>query len=181
MHWELLPGNLGYPADLAAYVAAETARLHGLRVLDDPQSIIICCDKVHMYKRLLNAEVPMPDTEFLEKKDVTPEHAERIRRYLAEKPRGKFGTHRYRPEEWGFDAAELRERFRPYTEHLGTHTGEQVTPMMHVELASGYIPVMQIVMTKRYLIPGLHIDTGVGTVTPQNVASIKPLIDQGIR
>jgi len=45
----------------------------------------------------------------------------------------------------------------------------------------GYIPVMQILMTKRYLIPGLHVDTGVGTVTPQNVATIKPLIDQGIR
>jgi simple sugar transport system substrate-binding protein len=45
----------------------------------------------------------------------------------------------------------------------------------------GYFPVMQIVWTKRYLIPGLHIDTGVGTVTPQNVASIKPLIKQGVR
>ena len=45
----------------------------------------------------------------------------------------------------------------------------------------GYLPVMQIVWTKRYLIPGLHMDTGVGTVTPQNVASIKPLIKAGIR
>jgi len=45
----------------------------------------------------------------------------------------------------------------------------------------GYIPVMQILMTKRYLIPGLHVDTGVGTVTPDNVGTIKPLIDQGIR
>jgi simple sugar transport system substrate-binding protein len=45
----------------------------------------------------------------------------------------------------------------------------------------GYLPVMQIVFTKRYLIPGLHMNTGVGTVTPENVASIKPLIDQGIR
>lgn len=45
----------------------------------------------------------------------------------------------------------------------------------------GYLPVMQIAMTKRYLIPGLHIDTGVGTATPQNIATIKPLIDQGIR
>ena len=45
----------------------------------------------------------------------------------------------------------------------------------------GYLPVLQIVLTKRYLIPGLHIDTGVGTVTPQNVGTIKPLIDQGIR
>ncbi len=45
----------------------------------------------------------------------------------------------------------------------------------------GYFPVLQIVLTKRYLIPGLHIDTGVGTVTPQNIGSIKALIDQGIR
>jgi len=52
-------------------------------------------------------------------RELTPEHAERIRRYLAEKPQGKFGTHRYSPEEWGFDAAELRERFRPYTDHYG--------------------------------------------------------------
>lgn len=45
----------------------------------------------------------------------------------------------------------------------------------------GYYPVMQIVWSKRYLIPGLHQNTGVGTVTPQNVAAIKPLIKQGIR
>ncbi len=45
----------------------------------------------------------------------------------------------------------------------------------------GYYPVMQVVWSKRYLIPGLHLNTGVGTVTPQNVASIKPLIKQGIR
>lgn len=45
----------------------------------------------------------------------------------------------------------------------------------------GYEPVQQIFFTKNYLIPGLHIDTGVGTVTPQNIAQIAPLIDQGIR
>jgi simple sugar transport system substrate-binding protein len=45
----------------------------------------------------------------------------------------------------------------------------------------GYFPVLQIVLTKKYMIPGLHIDTGVGTVTPQNVGTIKPLIDKGIR
>jgi len=45
----------------------------------------------------------------------------------------------------------------------------------------GFTPVQQIVLTKKYLIPGLHIDTGVGTVTPQNVAQIAPLIEKGIR
>jgi simple sugar transport system substrate-binding protein len=45
----------------------------------------------------------------------------------------------------------------------------------------GYVPVSQIVMTKLYKIPGLHVNTGVGTVTPQNIAEIKPLIEKGIR
>ncbi len=45
----------------------------------------------------------------------------------------------------------------------------------------GYVPVSQIVVTKMYLVPGLHVDTGVGSVTPGNIATIKPLIKQGIR
>ena len=45
----------------------------------------------------------------------------------------------------------------------------------------GYYPVQQIYFTKTYLIPGLHINTGVGTVTPQNIKDIAPLIEQGIR
>jgi simple sugar transport system substrate-binding protein len=45
----------------------------------------------------------------------------------------------------------------------------------------GYFPVQQVWLTKNYLIPGLHSDTGVGTVTPDNVAQIEPLIEQGIR
>lgn len=45
----------------------------------------------------------------------------------------------------------------------------------------GYFPIQQIWLTKNYLIPGLHIDTGVGTVTPENIANIEPLIEEGIR
>ncbi len=45
----------------------------------------------------------------------------------------------------------------------------------------GFDPVQQVVFTKKYLIPGLHINTGVGTVTPQNVGQIAPLIEKGIR
>jgi simple sugar transport system substrate-binding protein len=45
----------------------------------------------------------------------------------------------------------------------------------------GYYPVQQIFLTYSYLIPGLHINTGVGTVTPDNIAAIAPLIEEGIR
>jgi simple sugar transport system substrate-binding protein len=45
----------------------------------------------------------------------------------------------------------------------------------------GYFPVQQIYLTHNYLIPGLHINTGVGTVTPQNIAEIAPLIEEGVR
>lgn len=51
----------------ASYIASRSAELHGLRVLDDPASIIICCDKVNMYNHLTNAKVPIPDTRFLRK------------------------------------------------------------------------------------------------------------------
>ncbi len=47
------------------------------------------------------------------------EHADAIRRYIAEKPKGKFGRHTYSAEEWGFDPHELREKMRPYTDYYG--------------------------------------------------------------
>ena len=46
-------------------------------------------------------------------------HADAIRDYIEQKPKGKFGTHRYTPEEWGFDPVALREQMRPYTDHYG--------------------------------------------------------------
>ena len=45
----------------------------------------------------------------------------------------------------------------------------------------GYYPVQQIWLTYNYLIPGLHINTGVGTVTPENIDAIAPLIEAGYR
>ncbi len=47
------------------------------------------------------------------------EHAERIRKYLAEKPKGKFGVHKYTPEEWGFSKSALRAQLAPYIEAYG--------------------------------------------------------------
>ncbi len=47
------------------------------------------------------------------------EHGDAIRRYMAAKPKGKFGKHKYPPEEWGIDSKKLREKMLPYTDHYG--------------------------------------------------------------
>ncbi|HZK11487.1 MAG TPA: substrate-binding domain-containing protein [Atribacterota bacterium] len=45
----------------------------------------------------------------------------------------------------------------------------------------GFLPVLQVVLTKKYNIPGLGINTGVGIATPENIGELKALIEQGIR
>jgi len=45
----------------------------------------------------------------------------------------------------------------------------------------GFFPVTQVVLAKKYNIPGLVINTGVGIATPQNIGELKALIEQGIR
>jgi hypothetical protein len=49
----------------------------------------------------------------------TDAHAGAVRRYLAEKPKGKFGVHAYTPEEWGFTAEGLRRDLAPYIARFG--------------------------------------------------------------
>lgn len=46
-------------------------------------------------------------------------HADRIRDYLAHKPKGKFGKHRYEPEDWGYTKDEIRARTRAYVDAFG--------------------------------------------------------------
>jgi len=45
----------------------------------------------------------------------------------------------------------------------------------------GFMPVLQCVMTAKYNMPGLSINTGAGTVTPETIDSLVDLIDAGIR
>ena len=45
----------------------------------------------------------------------------------------------------------------------------------------GFLPVLQVWLNKNLKIPGLHVNTGVGVVTPQNIAGIVPLIEKGVR
>jgi hypothetical protein len=47
-----------------------------------------------------------------------PSRADDIVRYLADKPQGKFGVHRYDASEWGFDAATLHQELRPYLDYF---------------------------------------------------------------
>jgi hypothetical protein len=52
-------------------------------------------------------------------RELDDAHAERVRAYLREKPQGKFGKHRYTPEEWGYTADSLRSGLGPYLERFG--------------------------------------------------------------
>ena len=45
----------------------------------------------------------------------------------------------------------------------------------------GFLPVLQVYLTRELLIPGLTVNTGVGTFTPENYLEIVPLIDAGLR
>ncbi len=62
----------------STFVAARLAEVHGLRVIDEPHSILVCCDKVNMYQHLMRADVPMPDTCFLTDEEVTVEQAHEL-------------------------------------------------------------------------------------------------------
>lgn len=55
----------------SAYVAARTAEMHGIRVIDDPDSIRICCDKVNMYRHLMNRNIAIPETIVIDEDDVS--------------------------------------------------------------------------------------------------------------
>ena len=57
-------------------------------------------------------------------RDFTDAHAQAVLDYLAHKPKGKFGVHRYQPEDWGFTAQGLRDTMAPYINHFNvTHEG----------------------------------------------------------
>ena len=45
----------------------------------------------------------------------------------------------------------------------------------------GFLPVMQCVLSKKYQLSGLSINTGAGVVTPSSIGGLVPLIEKGIR
>ncbi len=60
------------------YVAAQMARFHGIPVLDDPESIRCCSDKINMYSRLIKKNVSLPKTVFLPKHELNVERVTRL-------------------------------------------------------------------------------------------------------
>ncbi len=51
-------------------------------------------------------------------------HARRVRDYIDRKPKGKFGSHDYDLEDWGFSREEIREQTRAYVEAYGVELEE---------------------------------------------------------
>ncbi len=45
----------------------------------------------------------------------------------------------------------------------------------------GFLPVTQCVLSAKYGFTGLSINTGSGTVTPETIGALVPLIERGIR
>jgi glutathione synthase/RimK-type ligase-like ATP-grasp enzyme len=92
----------------SSYVAARLAELNGLRVIDDPESIIICCDKVNMYRHLQMKMVPIPETVFLKEIDLTLEKGASLLKNLGrpivlKAPNSSFSMYVervYTPEEY---------------------------------------------------------------------------------
>ena len=62
----------------SAYVASRTAEMHGVRVVDDSDSIRICCDKVNMYRHLIRQGVAIPETRILEEADISTATGKRL-------------------------------------------------------------------------------------------------------
>jgi simple sugar transport system substrate-binding protein len=49
------------------------------------------------------------------------------------------------------------------------------------EWLQGYLPILQICLTKKFAFSGLHIDTGAGFVSADNLDLVAPLVEQVIR
>lgn len=49
-------------------------------------------------------------------RELTPDHAAAIESYVRDKPKGKYGTHRYTAEDWGFEPATLHDQLAEYVE-----------------------------------------------------------------
>lgn len=66
----------------SAYVAARIAEMNGIVVIDDPDSIRICCDKVNMYRHLQAAGLLIPETVYIQPEELTARRCQELIRQL---------------------------------------------------------------------------------------------------
>jgi simple sugar transport system substrate-binding protein len=62
----------------------------------------------------------------------------------------------------------------------GVREGYVTATFDQVLYLQGFIPVEQIWLTKNLMIPGLSVNTGVGTIRPDNIEALTPLIEAGL-
>jgi simple sugar transport system substrate-binding protein len=63
----------------------------------------------------------------------------------------------------------------------GLKDGDISATLDQVLYLQGFLAVLQCVLTAKYKMPGLAINTGAGTVTPETIDALTKLIDDGIR
>jgi simple sugar transport system substrate-binding protein len=63
----------------------------------------------------------------------------------------------------------------------GLKSGYVTATLDQLLFLQGFMPVVQCVMTAKYKMPGLSLNTGAGTVTPKTIDSLVDLIEKGIR
>jgi simple sugar transport system substrate-binding protein len=63
----------------------------------------------------------------------------------------------------------------------GLKSGYVTATLDQLLYLQGFMPVVQCVMTAKYKMPGLSLNTGAGVVTPDTIGGLVPLIDAGIR
>jgi hypothetical protein len=85
----------------------------------DEGSIPTSCGDVRFADLMGDPVVAIRDAYAAIGRELDPAHATAITDYLAAKPRGKHGVHRYEADEWGFEASVLRSELAPYIDRFG--------------------------------------------------------------
>ena len=84
----------------------------------DEGSIPAPCGDVRFADLMADPVAAIGDAYDAVGREMVPEHAAAVADYLAAKPRGKHGVHRYEASDWGFDVEGLRKDLGPYIERF---------------------------------------------------------------
>ena len=63
----------------------------------------------------------------------------------------------------------------------GLQSGYVTATLDQLLYLQGFMPVVQCVMSAKYRMPGLSLNTGAGVVTPETIDELVELINSGIR